>query len=247
MSDVNCSPEVRPPTRPLWLRLGVLAAFIVGLAVFLNSDWAGDLSWQGLREHYADLRGLVVANTLAAGAAFMLIYVVATAFSVPGAVWLTIAGGLLFGPKTATAMVVVSATVGACAIFTMARYALGDVLRARAGSAIARMEAGFRRDALNYMLVLRLVPLFPFFLVNLVPAFLGVSLRTFALGTFIGIIPGTFVFATLGAGLGDAIETDIAADPGAALLQVNVIVALAGLAILALVPVIYRRRQARRG
>ena len=87
------------------------------------------------------------------------------------------------------------------AVFLIARTALGDSLRNRAGPALQRMEAGFKENAFSYLLVLRLVPLFPFWLVNLVPAFLGVRLRTYLLGTFIGIIPGTFVFATVGAGL----------------------------------------------
>jgi uncharacterized membrane protein YdjX (TVP38/TMEM64 family) len=229
------------PARPLWRRAVVAGLFFAVLAAVVFSGVAEDLSWDGLRAHHAALKQLVAAHFLVSAGAFMLIYVLAVSFSVPGAVWLTIAGGLLFSAVPATFMVVAAATLGACVIFLLARYVMGDALRAKAGSAIARMDEGFRRDAFNYMLVLRLVPLFPFFLVNLVPAFLGVPLRIFAGATVIGIIPGTFVFAALGAGLGDAIESGNSVDPARALMQPTVIGALTGLALLALVPVVYRR------
>ncbi|MDX2144909.1 MAG: VTT domain-containing protein [Rhodospirillaceae bacterium] len=242
MSSVT---EQQPvPSRPLWRRAAAALAFFAILAAVVFSGIAEDLSWDGLRARHGALKQLVESHYLLSAGGFVLIYVLAVSFSVPGAVWLTIAGGLLFSAVPATLMVVMAATLGACAIFLLARYVMGDVLRAKAGSAIARMEEGFRRDAFNYMLVLRLVPLFPFFLVNLVPAFLGVRLRTFAAATFIGIIPGTFVFAALGAGLGDAIESGSSADPARALMQPGVIGALVGLAILALVPVVYRRWKA---
>ena len=127
----------------------------------------------------------------------------------------------------------------------MARTALGESLRARAGPAIKKMEAGFRENALNYLLVLRLVPLFPFWLVNLVPAFLGVTLRTYVVGTFVGIIPGTFVFASFGAGLESVIRQgrEITLE---GVLGPEVVTALVGLALLALVPVVYRKLKARR-
>jgi uncharacterized membrane protein YdjX (TVP38/TMEM64 family) len=173
--------------------------------------------------------------------AFMAIYIAAVAFSIPGAVWLTIAGGFVFGSIAATFYIVVAATIGATAIFLLARYVLGDIFRAKAGQALKKMEDGFRKNALSYLLVLRLVPLFPFFLVNLVPAFLGVPLRIYVIGTFFGIIPGTFVFATVGAGVGDALAAGAGVDPAAALRQPTVIGALAGLAILALIPIVYKR------
>ena len=100
------------------------------------------------------------------------------------------------------ALVLVGATAGAIGIFLAARHTLGDFLRAKAGPAIRRMEAGFRDNAFSYLMVLRLVPVFPFWLVNLVPAFLGVSLRTYAAATFLGIIPGSFVYCGVGNGLG---------------------------------------------
>jgi uncharacterized membrane protein YdjX (TVP38/TMEM64 family) len=106
------------------------------------------------------------------------------------------------------------------------------------------MEDGFRANALSYLLVLRLVPLFPFFVVNLVPAFLGVSLRTYMVGTLIGIVPGSFVFATVGAGLGSIFDSG-QSFTARGILTPEIVTALAGLAVLALIPVIYKRIKSR--
>ena len=122
----------------------------------------------------------------------------------------------------------------------MAKTVLGDVLRARAGPFLKKLAAGFRENELSYMFVLRLVPLFPFWLVNLAPAFLGVRLSTFIIGTFLGIIPGAFVFAGVGTGLGAILESGGTPD-GAALLQPRVLFPILGLAALALIPVAYKR------
>lgn len=221
-------------------RIAVLVLFALAVLVVISTGAKDLLSLNALQTNRLRLQALVAAQPVLAAAAYAAIYVVAVACSLPGAIWLTIAGGFAFGPVLGTAVTVVAATVGATLVFLAARYVLGDLLKARAGAAMARMEAGFRVNAFNYLLVLRLVPLFPFFLVNLAPAFLGVSLRTFVLGTLIGIIPGTFVFTTVGAGLGDALAAGTAIDPGQALRQPTVIGALCGLALLALVPVIYR-------
>jgi uncharacterized membrane protein YdjX (TVP38/TMEM64 family) len=151
----------------------------------------------------------------------------------------------LFGVWQGTAVVVVGATIGAVAIFLAARSLLADVLRAKAGRPwLAKMEAGFRQDAVSYMMVLRLVPGFRFFVVNLVPAFLGVSLRTFTLTTFFGIMPGTFVFALIGAGLGSVFDQAEAFTLKGALTP-QIITALVGLAVLSLLPVAYKRIKSR--
>ena len=110
------------------------------------------------------------------------------------------------GPYLATFYVVIGATIGALAVFIAARYAFQDFFRQKVGSAAKRMEAGFRANELTYMFILRLVPLFPFWLVNLVPAFLGVSVRTYVIGTLIGIIPGAFVYSLVGDGADAVLE-----------------------------------------
>jgi uncharacterized membrane protein YdjX (TVP38/TMEM64 family) len=119
------------------------------------------------------------------------------------------------------------------------------VLRAKAGPFLTKMEDGFRENAMSYLLVLRLVPLFPFWLVNLVPAFLGVPTGTYVIGTFFGIIPGTFVFASVGNGLGALL--DAGQDPNLGIIfQPNVLGPLIALALLSLVPVAYKKYQARK-
>jgi uncharacterized membrane protein YdjX (TVP38/TMEM64 family) len=199
-----------------------------------------------LREHRLWLAAQVEQHYVLAVAAYLLIYAAAVAVSVPGASVLTIAGGFLFGQVVGTAATVVAATVGAVALFLAARTALGDPLRARAGPWLRKLEQGFAENALSYLLVLRLVPLFPFFVVNLVPAFLGVPLRTYFLGTLVGIIPGTFVYVSVGAGLGALFEAggDLSLE---SVLTPEIIVALVGLALLALLPVAYKKVMRRRG
>ena len=122
---------------------------------------------------------------------------------------------------------------------------IGETLRAKAGPRIRRMEEGFRADALSYLLVLRLIPLFPFWLVNIVPAFLGVPVRTYVLGTFIGIIPGSFVYASVGNGLGAVFEAGGTPDLGIVFTPA-ILLPIVGLAVLALLPVAYRKYRARR-
>jgi uncharacterized membrane protein YdjX (TVP38/TMEM64 family) len=216
---------------------GFIAFFALGLNHYVTID--------ALREHRHVLLDFVSRNGVWAGILFVVVYAVAVAFSVPGGAVMTITGGFLFGTWWTTLYVVVAATLGGTVLFLAVKLALGDLLRARAGPWLKRMEDGFNRNAFNYLLTLRLIPLFPFFVVNLVPAFLGVSLRTYVVATFVGIIPGSFVFASVGNGLGailDAGETPdlrIIFDP-------QILVPIIGLAILALLPVGYRKFKKRK-
>jgi len=133
----------------------------------------------------------------------MLVYAASTAFSIPGGTLLSLVMGFLFGRWIGTVMILVSATIGATLVFLAARYLFADAARKRLGTGrAARLMQGFHDDAFNYLLFLRLVPLFPFWLVNLAPAFTPISTRTYVLGTAIGILPGCFVFANLGESLG---------------------------------------------
>jgi uncharacterized membrane protein YdjX (TVP38/TMEM64 family) len=198
------------------------------------------LSLEQLRLHHRTLLAFVAAHPVTAPLGYAAIYALAVALSLPGAVVLTVAGGFLFGAWLGTGLTVVAATIGATVIFLAARSAFGDLLRARAGPALRRMEEGFRRDAFSYLLMLRLVPLFPFFLVNLVPAFLGVRLRTYVAATLLGIIPATLVFTLAGCGLDRIVAGDGAVTLDS-LLPPEMMAALFGLALLALAPVLYRR------
>ena len=222
--------------------LAVVAAAIATAFALGVGDY---LSFEALRDNREFLMILVKEHAVLAVIGFIALYAVSTALSLPGGAVLSIAGGFLFGSIIGTAWIVIGATLGAVAIFMAARTALGDALKAKAGPWLKKMETGFRDNAFNYLLVLRLVPLFPFFVVNLVPAFLGVNLRTFAIATLLGIIPGAFVFASVGAGLGSVFEQGETFSPSAALTP-EVITALVGLAILALIPVGYKKLKVRR-
>jgi uncharacterized membrane protein YdjX (TVP38/TMEM64 family) len=219
-----------------WLPLAALAA---GSVAFFAFGLHRYLTFETLAANRAGLLAWVAARPVLAPLAYIAVYIVVVAFSLPGATVLTVAGGFLFGIVAGACYAVVGATAGAVILFLAARTALGDMLRAKAGGAIKRMEEGFRADAFSYLLVLRLVPLFPFFLVNLVPAFLGVSLGVFAAATFLGIIPGAFVFASVGAGLGAVFDAGEEPDLGI-LFTPRILLPIAGLAVLALVPVAYK-------
>jgi uncharacterized membrane protein YdjX (TVP38/TMEM64 family) len=227
-------------------RLIPVGVLVLGLVAFFVFDLGRFLSFEALRENRAALLNWVDTYGIVAALIYMLIYAVAIAFSLPGGAVLTITGGFLFGSVWGTACVIFAATAGATALFLIAKTSFGDALRAKAGPALQRMQDGFQEGALSYLLVLRLVPLFPFFLVNLVPAFLGVSLRVYVVGTFIGIIPGTFVFATVGAGLGSVFDQG-GEFSAAGILTPQIITALGGLAVLALIPVVYKKIKARSG
>ena len=154
---------------------------------------------------------------------------------------LTIAGGYLLGTWLGALSAVIGATLGATGIFLAARAGFGGLAQ-RAGPFVGKLEAGFRADAFNYLLVLRLVPIFPFWLVNLVPALVGVRLRSYMLATFLGVIPGTFVYASLGSGLGEIVQ-----EPDLGIVfHPSVLLPVIGLAVLALIPVSYKHWRGKR-
>jgi len=221
---------------PLLRRLLPLLLLAAGFAAFFALGLDRQLSLAALARHRADLAGFVAAQGAVAVLAYIGVYALSVAFSVPGATVLTVAGGFLFGTLPATAYAVTGATLGAVAVFLAARSALGGALRERAGPWIARLESGFREHAFSYTLFLRLVPLFPFWLVNLVPAFLGVPLRTYAFATLIGIVPGGLVYASVGNGLGAVLDAGGTPDLGL-IFAPEVLFPLLGLAALALLPV----------
>lgn len=217
-----------------------LAAILIVVAAAYLTDLGYYLTFDHLRAHYRIIVDFVAMHPVGAGAIYLLLYTLAVAASVPGAVFMTIIGGFLFGAWVGTTLTVIAATSGATLLFLAARTALGDLLRSRTESFLGRMEAGFRRNAFSYLLVLRLVPLFPFFIVNLVPAFLGVGLGTYVAATLLGIIPGTLVYTLAGCGLGSILESG-GEFSLKSVLTPEMIAALSGLALLALVPVVYKR------
>lgn len=215
---------------------GLIAFFALGLDRYVTLDTL-EKNRQLLADWVSDAGALAYI-------AFVVIYGVATAFSLPAAAIITISGGFLFGPWLGAGLSVLGATIGASVLFLAARYAFADFLRQRAGPAIRKMEDGFQENALSYMLFLRLIPAFPFFIVNLVPAFLGVRFGTYVLGTFIGIIPGSLVYASLGDGFSAVVEKGGDIDLGV-IFEPRFLLPVIGLAILALLPVVYKKLRKR--
>jgi uncharacterized membrane protein YdjX (TVP38/TMEM64 family) len=225
-----------------WLPVLVIA---LGAALFFAFGLQHYLSLDALRANRDWLYWQVADHLILVLAAYVLVYAGVVALSLPGATVLTLAGGCMFGQWLGTGITIVAATIGAALLFLAARTAFADLLRARAGPWLSRMRDGFQANAFNYLLFLRLVPAFPFFVVNLVPAFLGVPLRTFVLATFIGIIPGTLVYATVGSGLRGLFDSGAEISLGQVLTP-QILTGMIGLALLSLLPVAYRAWRKRR-
>ena len=226
-------------------RLLPLAVIALGIGGFFALGLDDYVTFEALRENRQVLVELVAKHAVLAVLLYMLVYAAATGLSLPGGAVLTVTGGFLFGALAGTLWVVVGATLGATAVFLAARTVLGDSLRRRAGPFLKKMEAGFQENALSYLLVLRLIPVFPFFVVNLVPAFLGVGIRIYVIATFFGIIPGALVFASVGAGLGSVFDANESFTL-AGVLTPQIVTALVGLALLSLLPVVYKKIKAAR-
>ena len=234
------SPGAPPPNKTLarFLPLALVAlAFTLALVFRVHERFSLD----ALYAQSSTLDAFVAQNFIAAVALFMLIYGLAVASSIPGASFLTLSGGFLFGTWIGGAAAWIAATIGATLIFLAARTALGDALRARAGGWLERLGEGFRENAFNYVLVLRLTPIAPFFVINLAPAFFNVKLRDYVLATLLGMIPGAFVYASVGAGLKAALATGASANPTEAARAILTSPAVLGpilaLVLLALLPV----------
>lgn len=245
----------------------LLPLLILGgiIALVFAMGWHKLLTPESLADHRVALKKLIGTNYIGVLLAYMAIYVAVVALSLPGALLLTIAGGFLFGWLVGGTATVIAATAGASIIFLIARTALGETLAARAGPWVIKLKDGFKDNALSYLLFLRLVPAFPFVVVNLVPAVLGVPLSTFVLGTFLGIIPGTFAFAFAGSTLEsllarqgaayEACKAKVAAGEKlvckldidlSSLVSRELLLAFAALGVVALIPIVLKRLSARR-
>lgn len=200
------------------------------------------LSLQAFLDSRDTLQAWVSENILLAGLGFVLLYAVLVAVSFPAASLVTVASGFLFGWLVGGTLTVIGATLGATILFLAARTAFGDVLRRKSKGAIARFAAGFREDAFAYLLILRLTPVLPFFVVNIAPAFFDVRLTTYVVTTFLGIIPGSMVYAFLGSGLDQALvnagEQDVSVKD---LVTPEMTIALVGLAALAILGVVLKK------
>jgi uncharacterized membrane protein YdjX (TVP38/TMEM64 family) len=225
-------------------RLVPLAGLLAGGLVLLALGAHRYLNFAALAANHDWACALVDHTPVLAAVAFVVAYSGLVALSVPGAALLTMASGFLFGTCLGTTYAVVSATIGATIVFAAARTGLAG-LAAKVGPQMRRIEAGFRQNALNYLFVLRLVPVFPFWLVNLVAGASGMRLSSYLIGTFFGMIPAAFVYASLGSGLGILVSERRPPDLHI-LFRPGILLPILGLAALALIPVVYRHWRAQR-
>ena len=228
------SPRSSPAPGNRALKIALLVVFTGGIAAFFALGGEHYLTLEAIKSNRDALLAFTNEHFVAAIAIGFFIYVGIVAFSLPGGLILSLTTGFVFGRVVGTTLAVVAATIGATIVFLAARYVFADVARKRMGALGEKINAGFTAGAFNYMLFLRLVPLFPFFLVNLAPAFTSIPLRTYVVATFIGIIPGTFVFVNLGETLGriDSLQ---------GLVSIETLGAFALLGLFALVPILLKK------
>ena len=221
------------------------------LALGAGAGWwfFGDaLSFETLRDNREALGAWRDANFALAAGAYMLAYVLVVAFSLPGALIMTLTGGFLFGLVWGALFTLIGATIGATAIFLAAKTSLGESLKAKmdaSGGTMARFRKGIEANEISFLLLMRLVPAVPFFIANLAPAFLGVGLRNYVLTTFFGIMPGTVVYTWVGAGLGEVFDQGGTPDLGL-LFEPHIIGPLLGLCALAALPIIVKAVRGRK-
>ncbi len=214
-----------------WILLGVVAV-VIGL--FVHFDLGSYLTLESLKENKVRLDQYYQKNKALMIGGFIVIYIVMAGLSLPGATIMTLAGGAIFGAVTGTLAVNVGATLGATLAFLMARFVLRDWVEEKYGDRLKPFNEGFAKNAINYMLFLRLVPLFPFFLVNLASGLTRVNLPVYFFGTMFGILPGSFVYANAGSNLASINSLSDIASPG-------VLGAFTLLGLFALIPTIYKK------
>lgn len=225
-------------------RMVPLLLLVAGLIAFLLMGGGHYLSYDALVRNHDMLARWVAANHALALLAYVAAYALLVALSVPGATLMTVLGGFLFGTLTGGLTAAAGATLGALLIFLAARTALADFFQARVGGWVRRLEAGFRANAFNYLITLRLIPVVPFWLLNIVPALLGVPTRAFVLATGLGVIPCALVYASVGNGLDEALAAGTQLDLNI-IFRPAILLPLIGLSLFALLPVAVRYWRAR--
>lgn len=226
-------------TAPVLLkRLPILLIAVIALlgAYFLREY----LTFEALSANREALIALRDANYLLSVAGFVTVYMVVVAFSLPGATIMTLSGGFLFATFPGALYNVTGATLGATAIFLAARWGFGAQLRARldvAEGAVKKIKTGIDENQWSMLFLIRLVPAVPFFLANLIPAFLDVPLRRFVISTFLGIIPGAVVYTSVGAGLGAVFAAGETPDLGV-IFEPHILLPILGLCLLAALPIL---------
>jgi len=228
-----------PPRKSAGGKIVIALIFAAAIAAFFYFDLRQYLTLESLKAHRDQLLAYTNAHFVAAVAIFSGLYVLQTTFSLPGGAFLTLTAGLLFGSFLGTLIVIVPATLGATLAFLVARYLWRDWVERKFGDRLEAFQRSFAKNAFSYLLTLRLIPLFPFFLVNLVSGLTRISLGTYILATAIGIIPGSFVYAYAGRQLGTINSLKEVA-------SLNVLLALTLLGLFALLPILYRKLTAKK-
>jgi uncharacterized membrane protein YdjX (TVP38/TMEM64 family) len=213
--------------------LAVLAvAWIVGASEHIN--------WATFARNQAALAGWVASHPILAPLGYLLLYAAAVLLSLPESAVLTVAGGLLFGTLSGGLLAVIGSSAGAIALFLAVRYHLADAIAARRSRFLDAIRTSLHRDGFSYLLAIRLVPAFPFWLVNLAAALSGMRLLPYGAATVIGVIPATFVFASIGDGLGETLAAGDQPD-FSVIFSPRILGPLVALAVLSLLPVAWRR------
>lgn len=224
-----------------WRRFVAPLAVVVLVALAWAFGLHRYLTLEALAAQREALAALVAARPVASALVYVAAYIAVVAFSLPGGAVMTLAGGLLFGAFIGACLAVLGATIGAAVLFLLARSAFAPLVAGRAEGLLGPLRAGLARDGFFYLLSLRLVPVFPFWLLNLAPALLGMAFAPYLAATFLGIIPGTLVFAGIGAGLDEVLLSGASPDLGV-IFSPGVLLPLLGLALLSLFGAWWRRR-----
>jgi len=220
-------------------KLIVLALFGAAIAAFFYFDLGRYLSLEALKANRDGLLAFTDEHYGAAVGIFVVSYCLLVAVSLPGAVFFTLAGGFLFGSLVGTLYVNLGATTGATLAFLASRYLLRGWVERKFGSRLGPIQEGFAKNAFSYLMTLRLIPIFPFFIVNMVSGLTRMNLGTYVMATALGIIPGSFVYAYAGRQLGTINSLKEIASP-------NVLLAFTLLGLLALVPIVYQKWNAQK-
>lgn len=236
------------PARSGWTRY--LPILVIGAVALIGAFFLRDvLSFETLRDNREALIAWRDANYALAVAGFVAAYVAIVAFSLPGATVATLTGGFLFGTFPGVLFNVVGATLGAVLIFLAARAGLGRRLSKGMDTSegrLKRIKEGIQENQWSMLFLMRLLPIVPFFVANLLPALVGVGLMPFAITTLLGITPGALVFTSVGAGLGAVFAAGETPDLGI-IFEPQVLLPLLGLAALSALPLLIKAVKGRKG
>ncbi len=226
--------ENKSQQKSLYAKWLIIVAFGLVVIAFFSLDLGRDLSLNSLKENKDVLRSYTESHYPWVVLLYILTYIAQTTFSLPGAAILTLTGGFLFGTLLGALYANVGATVGAVLAFIAARFLFHDWVERTFGQKLGGIQEGFAKNAFHYLLTIRLIPVFPFFLVNLASGLTRMHLPTYVVATAVGILPGSLVYSNAGKQLGTINSLDDIASPG-------VIGAFVLLGLLALVPVLYQK------